>query len=56
MLAQVTNIIVDPSGGVWAADSEMGFYWAGFGVGLLFFGFGLIWRMARGLRRETPDF
>jgi len=43
----MTNYILDPSGVQWLANSDMGFYWAGFGVGLFFFGFGLIFRLAR---------
>ena len=49
----MTNMITDPMGVQLLATSDMGYYWAGFGVGLVFFGFGLILRMAK---RTTNDF
>jgi hypothetical protein len=47
---------MDPSGVQWLANSDMGFYWAGFGVGLVFFGFGLIFRMACRVTGYSSDF
>lgn len=51
ILAQA--VVTDPSGNTWSVDSDAGFYWAGFGVGLMFYGFGWILRMAK---RTTSDF
>lgn len=48
-----TNVVTDPSGNTWAPDSDMGFYWTGFGVGLMFYGFGWILGMAK---KTTNDF
>jgi hypothetical protein len=42
----MTNFITDPSGVQWLATSDMGYYWAGFGIGFFFFAFGLIFRTA----------
>lgn len=52
----MTNMITDPSGVQWLATSDMGFYWAGFGIGMLFFGFGLVFRIVRRVGGSTSDF
>jgi hypothetical protein len=52
----MTNYITDPTGVLWLATTDMGYYWAGFGTGLIFFGFGMILRMARNISRNSPDF
>lgn len=52
----MTNIITDPGGVQWLATSDMGYYWAGFGTGLMFFGFGLVLRMVRRVTGATSDF
>jgi hypothetical protein len=52
----MTNMITDPTGVLWLATSDLGYYWSGFSVGLFIFGFGLIFRMARGTGKTTPDF
>jgi hypothetical protein len=55
-IQNMTNLITDPTGVQWLATSDMGFYWAGFGIGCLFFGFGMILRMARRVTGTTSDF
>jgi len=52
----MTNYISDPSGVLWLATSDMGYYWAGFGVGLVFFGFSIVMRMARKSATGSSDF
>lgn len=52
----MTNMITDPSGVQWLATSDMGFYWAGFGVGMLIFGFNFILRMAVRTAGRSADF
>ncbi len=48
--AAQSNVVMDPAGDVWSSTSDLGYYWAGFGVGLSFLSFGFILRMAR----KTP--
>lgn len=43
-----TNTVTDPAGNVWSSTSDMGYYWAGFGLGCSFFAFGMLLRLARG--------
>jgi hypothetical protein len=52
----MTNFITDPSGVQWLATSSMGYYWSGFGVGLVFFSFGFIMRWACRLPKKAADF
>ena len=52
----MTNFIADPSGVLWSATSDMGYYWAGFGVGLFLVGFYIVLRMARNTGKHSPDF
>lgn len=47
ILAQSSNVVTDPSGVDWSATSNAGYFWAGFGFGLVVYCFGLIMRMGR---------
>ena len=53
--AQPTNVM-DPNGDVFSSTSDMGYYWSGFGVGLMFFGFGIVLRMAKRTTGTSSDF
>jgi hypothetical protein len=55
-IQNMTNFITDPSGVQWLATSDMGYYWAGFGIGMMFFGFGLVFRLVRRVGGTTSDF
>ena len=52
----MTNYITDPTGVLWLATTDMGYYWAGFGTGMIFLGFNLIMRMALRTGKHTSDF
>lgn len=45
--AQTNDVVTDPSGQTWDATSDTGYFWAGFGTGLVFYGLGMVLRVAR---------
>jgi hypothetical protein len=42
-----TNYVDAPDGTAYLATSDSGCYWAGFSVGLVFYGFGMILKMSK---------
>jgi hypothetical protein len=42
-----SNLVYDPSGTAWSADTDTAYFWAGFGIGLVFYGLGMVLRVAR---------
>jgi len=50
ILAQ--SVIHDQLGNSYLSNTDAGFFWSGFGFGLMIFGFGMVLRMARGVVRN----
>jgi len=53
--AQTNEPPVEP-GPTWIGENYYATYWSGFGLGLLFYGFGLKLRIVRQIGKSTPDF